>query len=109
MPTLGYMASKSGIVPLPKKLEALRELKQPTFQRDLLHFCGARNYFRTSLKRVQTTDEGFKSAAKVLQPLYAIGTDKLPAKSNFSTSHISTNLSKHHNGPFLPAYIRKAG
>ena len=48
----------------------------------MLHYCGALNYFRTSLKGIQTAD-GFKSAAAVLQPLYAIGTEKLPKGQKF--------------------------
>ena len=42
-----------------------------------MHFLGALNYFRTSLKGVKKGGV-IKSAAEVLQPLYALGTDKLP-------------------------------
>ena len=43
---LGYEVTRTGIKPLPKKLQALKEFKQPTSQKDVLHFCGALNYFR---------------------------------------------------------------
>ena len=67
---------------MPKKLQAFKEFKLPTSQKDVLHFCGALNYFRTSLNGLKTP-EGFKSAAAILQPLYAVGTDKLPLKTKF--------------------------
>ena len=76
---LGYEVTKTGIRPLPKKLQALKEFKLPTSQKDVLHFCGALNYFRTSLRGIKTPN-GYKSAAAILQPLYAVATDKLPAK-----------------------------
>ena len=80
---LGYTVSKSGIKPLPKKLDALKNFKEPQTQKDILHFCGALNYFRTSLKGIKLPDGRTKSAAAVLQPLYAIGTEKLPTKLKF--------------------------
>ena len=43
----------------------------------VLHFCGALNYFRSSLKGIKVNGV-HKSAAEVLQPLYAIGTDVIP-------------------------------
>ena len=76
---LGYSVTKSGIRPLPAKLQALRDFKAPACQKDVLHFCGALNYFRTSLRGVKRNGK-IKSAAEVLQPLYAIGTDKLQKK-----------------------------
>ena len=79
---LGYQVTRTGIKPLPKKLQALEEFKLPTSQKDVLHFCGALNYFRTSLKGIKT-QQGFKSAAAILQPLYAVATDKLPSKVKF--------------------------
>ena len=79
---LGYHVSDTGIKPMPRKLKALEEFRQPTSQKDVLHFCGALNYFRTSLKGIQTSN-GFKSAAAVLQPLYAVGTEKMPTKTKF--------------------------
>ena len=47
---LGYRVSASGIRPLPRKLQALQDFEAPTCQKDVLHFCGALNYFRASLK-----------------------------------------------------------
>ena len=80
---LGYSVTAAGIRPLGKKLQALEEFKDPQTQKDVLHFCGALNYFRTSLRGVKLPDGSYKSAAAVLQPLYAIGTDKLQQKSKF--------------------------
>ena len=80
---LGYRVTTTGIRPLPKKLQALKDFKQPQSQKDVLHFCGALNYFRTSLRGIKTPSGKYKSAAEVLQPLYAVGTDKIP-KGNFS-------------------------
>lgn len=79
---LGYKVTENGIRPLPRKLAALEEFPLPKSQKDVLHYCGALNYFRTSLKGIQT-DKGFKSAAAILQPLYAIGTEKLPKTQKF--------------------------
>ena len=79
---LGYQVTSTGIRPLPKKLEALNEFKNPTCQKDILHFCGALNYFRSSLKGLKEGDK-WRSAAEILQPLYAIGTEKLPPKLKF--------------------------
>ena len=80
---LGYEVSSSGIRPLEKKLQALKDFKQPTSQKDVLHFCGALNYFRTSLRGIKLPDGTYKSAAAVLQPLYSVGTEKLPSKTKF--------------------------
>ena len=80
---LGYEVSSSGIRPLEKKLQALKNFKQPTSQKDVLHFCGALNYFRTSLRGIKLPDGTYKSAAAVLQPLYSVGTEKLPSKTKF--------------------------
>ena len=80
---LGYMVTSEGIRPLPKKLAALENFKKPTSQKEVLHFCGALNYFRTSLRGVKREDGSYKSAAAVLQPLYSIGTDKIPTKTKF--------------------------
>ena len=80
---LGYSVSAEGIWPLQKKLDCLRNFKNPQTQKDVLHFCGAINYFRTSLKGIKLPNGKYKSAAAVLQPLYAIGTDTLQKKSDF--------------------------
>ena len=79
---LGYSVSTSGIKPLPKKLAALDQFKNPQSQKDVLHFCGALNYFRSSLKGIKR-GQTWKSAAAVLQPLYAVGTDQIPKGVKF--------------------------
>lgn len=79
---LGYSVTFTGILPLPRKLAALKNFKHPQSQKDVLHFCGALNYFWTSLRGIKKNGK-WKSAAEVLQPLYAIGTEKLPSKGKF--------------------------
>ena len=68
---------------MDRKLDSLKKFKPPSCQKDVLHFCGAINYFRTSLKGITSAGGNVKSAAEVLQPLYAIGTDVLPKKADF--------------------------
>ena len=46
---LGYSVTPSGIKPLDRKLDSLKYFKTPKSQKDVLHFCGALNYFRSSL------------------------------------------------------------
>ena len=46
------------------------------------YILGIKYYFRTSLKGIVKAGK-FKSAAAILQPLYQIGTDKLPNKVKF--------------------------
>ena len=80
---LGYSVTQSGIRPLDRKLDSLKQFKPPQSQKDVLHFCGAINYFRTSLKGITLPSGRVKSAAAVLQPLYAIGTEPLPKGTDF--------------------------
>ena len=78
---LGYHVTSTGIRLLKRKLDVLKQFQPPQSQKDVLHFCGALNYFRTSLRGIKLPDGHIKTAAEVfnlLQPLYAIGTDKLP-------------------------------
>ena len=89
---LGYSVTASGIRPLQSKLDSLKKFKEPECQKDVLHFCGAINYFRTSLKGIKLPNGKVKSAAEVLQPLYAIGTDVIPKKKFKEIWENSTNL-----------------
>ena len=82
---LGYSVTQSGIRPLEKKLDSLKKFKPPQSQKEVLHFCGAINYFRSSLKGIKLPNGRVKSAAAVLQPLYAIGTDVLPKGVDFNS------------------------
>ena len=50
---LGYEVSKNGIRPLNRKVQALVDFPSPRNQKDLLHFLGALNYFRNSLKGIK--------------------------------------------------------
>ena len=49
-------------------------------QKDLLHFLGAVNYYRTSLKGL-IIDGRFQNTAQILQPLYSVATAKLEKTS----------------------------
>ena len=80
---LGYSVTPSGIRPLDRKLDSLKHFKTPQTQKDVLHFCGAINYFRTSLRGIRLPGGKIKSAAAVLQPLYAIGNEKTSEKGQF--------------------------
>ena len=51
---LGYEVSSSGIKPLPRKVAAIQDLPTPTKQKELLHYLGAVNYFRSSLGYLPT-------------------------------------------------------
>ena len=46
---LGYRVDKSGIQPLARKISAIKDLPPPKGQKQLLHYLGAINYFRSSL------------------------------------------------------------
>jgi hypothetical protein len=43
---LGYWISKSGIQPIPKKVEAIKNMVGPTTLRELRRFIGMVNYYR---------------------------------------------------------------
>jgi hypothetical protein len=43
---LGYWISKSGIQPIPKKVEAIKNMVRPTTRRELRRFIGMVNYYR---------------------------------------------------------------
>ena len=73
---LGYRVDATGIKPLQRKLEALHNFKEPSSQKDLLHFLGALNYFRSSFKGL-TIEGQFQNTAQILQPLYNAATAKL--------------------------------
>ena len=76
MEYLGYIVNETGISPIKKKLEALKNFKPPSTQKDLLHFLGALNYYRSSFKGL-IVDGKNKSTAELLQPLYNAATAKL--------------------------------
>ena len=78
---LGYKIDSSGLVPLPKKVEALQKFPQPTKQKELLAYLGALNYYRSSLPRLGPDDSVassvWRSPASVLDPLYKLATCKI--------------------------------
>ena len=73
---LGYLVNSQGIKPLQRKIQALQAFKTPKTQKDLLHFLGALNYYRASLKGLTIEGQYYNTAA-ILQPLYNAGTAKL--------------------------------
>ena len=74
---LGYKVSKDGIVPLAKKVKAISEFPIPRNQKDLLHFLGALNYFRSSLKGIKNGAK-YTNPAEVMQVLFNLATCKIP-------------------------------
>ena len=61
---LGYLVSEQGLLPLPKKVEAITKLQPPTRQKELLAFLGAANFWRRSLGGLKK--EGVHTNAAVL-------------------------------------------
>lgn len=52
---LGYRISSAGSAPLPKKVQALRDFKEPETLHELRRFLGALNFYRRSLRNAATT------------------------------------------------------
>ena len=80
---LGYNVSKAGIKPLQKKIKAIQELPTPSKQKELLHYLGAVNYFRSSLGYLPNPGGKPRSAAEILQPLYTLATVKFGRGTTF--------------------------
>ena len=78
---LGYKIDSTGLVPLPKKVEALQKFPQPTKQKELLAYLGALNYYRSSLPRLEPAEsvsaKVARSPAAILDPLYKLATCKI--------------------------------
>ena len=53
---LGYRVDSSGLTPLKKKTEALRNFPRPNKQKELLGFLGALNYYRASLPYLEDSE-----------------------------------------------------
>ena len=83
---LGYQVDSEGLLPLEKKVQAIKDMPPPTSQKETLHYLGALNYFRSSLGYLPPEEPGQKkrSAAEVLMPLYTLGTCKIEKKTKFS-------------------------
>ena len=79
---LGYSVSATGIRPLSRKVAAVTAIPEPSTQKELLHFLGALNYFRGSLKGLVRGGK-YHNAANLLQPLYSAATTVLPSKKHF--------------------------
>ena len=72
---LGFRVTPTGISPLEHKTQAVVNFPPPTTAKALLGFLGAANYYRRCLPPLRN-----KSAAAVLQPLYAAATMKSTKK-----------------------------
>ncbi|GAX22752.1 putative transposase [Fistulifera solaris] len=48
---LGYVITREGMQPQPKKVEAIMRIKEPTTKRQLRHFLGMINYYRDMWRR----------------------------------------------------------
>ena len=79
---LGYEVSKEGIRPLNRKIQALVDFPSPRNQKDLLHFLGALNYFRNSLKGLKKGAK-YENPAEIMQVLFNLATCKIPNKTKF--------------------------
>ena len=67
---LGHWTSRSGIQPLPSKVEAIMKIAEPKNRRELRSFIGVVNYYRDMWIR----------RSHVLAPLSALTTEKVPWK-----------------------------
>ena len=43
---LGYWITREGVQPLPKKVDAIQQIKEPTNRKELRSFIGMVNYYR---------------------------------------------------------------
>ena len=67
---LGYWISRTGIRPIDKKVDAIRNLKSPTTRKELRHFIGLVNYYR----------DMWPQRSEILAPLAAMTSNNVPFK-----------------------------
>ena len=67
---LGYLISRNGIKPQPKKIRAIHNMAQPKTRRQLRRFIGLVNFYRDIAIR----------RSKILAPLTALTSNKVPFK-----------------------------
>ena len=67
---LGYHISRTGITPIPKKIEAIRAIKTPKTRKQLRSFLGIINFYR----------DMWSQRASLLAPLSALTSVKVPFK-----------------------------
>ena len=79
---LGFQVTTTGLVPLPKKVDAVYNIPPPTTQKELLAFLGALNYFRPNLSGLNKAGK-YHNTASLLQPLYSAATTNIPSKKHF--------------------------
>ena len=72
---LGYIISEKGLLPMPKKVDAIMKLAPPSKQKDLLGFLGAANFWRRSLSGLVKNNK-YQNTAALIQGLYDIATEK---------------------------------
>ena len=81
---LGYWISRSGIQPLPSKVEAIMKIAKPKNRRELRSFIGIINYYCDMWIR----------QSHVLAPLIALATEKVPWKWEEKHSKAFTTAKK---------------
>ena len=64
---LGYGVSSTGIRPLKRKTSAIQKIPPPTTQKEMLHFLGALNYFRTSLSGLVKNGKYVKLSCAIMR------------------------------------------
>jgi hypothetical protein len=64
---LGYLITREGISPMPKKIEAIHKIKAPTTRKQLRSFIGMVNYYR----------DMWPKRAELLSPLSALTSSAL--------------------------------
>ena len=86
---LGYVISEKGLLPLPKKVDAIMNLAPPKKQKDLLGFLGAANFWRRSLSGLEKNNK-YHNIAALIQCLYDIATEKNLNSKKMSKNRIQT-------------------
>ena len=83
---LGYKIDSEGLIPMPRKVEALTKFPEPTKQKELLAYLGALNYYRSSLPKLKPEEsvsaKKSRTPAEILDPLYKLATCNIK-KSDF--------------------------
>ena len=86
---LGYKIDSAGLVPMPRKVEALAKFPEPTKQKELLAYLGALNYYRSSLPKLNPEEavraKELRTPAAILDPLYKLATCNIK-KRGFSNN-----------------------
>ena len=76
---------------MDNKLASIRQVPEPSTQKQLLKFLGMLNFYRKTLPNV-TKGNKILTPAEILQPLYTAATTKLEKKDSFPEYWKSHNL-----------------